>query len=154
MFCLCICVTTWLNRCPTRVISGSLQRLERSAYYVFALLHDWIDVRLTSSAVVCCCCCCCFSHSGIGCQPEKNYFTRWPIPLVVCWTGKKRKKKKYVSAPPPPLPPPRALLVRRKLKISKKSRDASTCLGTTQVGFTQVVSVRLASVQGFLRLVS
>ena len=20
----------------------------------------------------------------IGCQPEKNYFTRWPIPLVVC----------------------------------------------------------------------
>ena len=25
------------------------------------------------------------SHSPrIGCQPEKNYFTRWPIPLVVC----------------------------------------------------------------------
>ena len=20
----------------------------------------------------------------IGCQPEKNYFARWPIPLVVC----------------------------------------------------------------------
>ena len=20
----------------------------------------------------------------IGCQPEKNYFTRWPIALVVC----------------------------------------------------------------------
>ena len=20
----------------------------------------------------------------IGCQPEKKYFTRWPIPLVVC----------------------------------------------------------------------
>ena len=20
----------------------------------------------------------------IGCQPEKNYFIRWPIPLVVC----------------------------------------------------------------------
>ena len=20
----------------------------------------------------------------IGCQPEKNYFTRWPIPLAVC----------------------------------------------------------------------
>ena len=20
----------------------------------------------------------------IGCQPEENYFTRWPIPLVVC----------------------------------------------------------------------
>ena len=35
----------------------------------------------------------------------------------------------------------------------KESRDASTCLGATQVGVTQVVSVRLASVQGFLRLV-
>ena len=22
----------------------------------------------------------------IGCQPEKNYFTRWPIPLVVSTT--------------------------------------------------------------------
>ena len=39
----------------------------------------------------------------IGCQPEKNYFTRWPIPLVVCWTGKKKeKKKKSGSAPSSP----------------------------------------------------
>ena len=75
----------------------------------------------------------------IGCQPEKNYFTRWAIPLVV--------GKKSLAAPP-----------RARARCSfgenknKKSRSASTCLGATQVGVTQVVSVRLASVQGFLRL--
>ena len=70
-------------------------------------------------------------------------------PLVAKQGGK--KKKKYGSAPPPPPSPP-ALLVREKKK-KKKSRDASKCLGATQVGVTQVVSVHLASVQGFLRLV-
>ena len=25
-----------------------------------------------------------FRIQRIGCQPEKNYFTRWPITLVVC----------------------------------------------------------------------
>ena len=67
--------------------------------------------------------------------------------------GKKKKKKVWQRNPPPP----RALLVRRKKKDKKeekKSHGASTCLGPTQVGVTQVVSVRLASVQGFLRLVS
>ena len=34
-----------------------------------------------------CCCCCCFSHSAYWLPTRKNYFTRWPIPLVVCWTG-------------------------------------------------------------------
>ena len=58
---------------------------------------------------------CFLTLSALVANP-KNYFTRWPIPLVVCWTGK--KKNKSGSAPPPP---PRALLVRRK-KI-KKSRD-------------------------------
>ena len=62
----------------------------------------------------------------------------------------KKKEEKSGSAPPPPLPP--ALLVRRK-KEKKKSRDTSTSLGAMQVGVTQVVSVRLASVQEFLRLV-
>ena len=52
--------------------------------------------------------------------------------------GKKKGKKKSGSAPP-------TLLVLRKFK--KKTRDASTVLGATQV------SVRLASVQGFIRLV-
>ena len=53
------------------------------------------------------------------------------------WSAEQGKKKSG-SAPRP------TLLVRRK---KKKSRDASACLGATQV------SVRLASVQGFLRLV-
>ena len=29
-------------------------------------------------------CCCCFSHSAYWLPTRKNYFTRWPIPLVVC----------------------------------------------------------------------
>ena len=65
-------------------------------------------------------------------------------------TGKK-KKKKSGSAPPPPA---RCSFGEKKKKKKKKSRDAFTCLGATQVGVTQVVSVRLASVQGFLRLIS
>ena len=65
------------------------------------------------------------------------------------WSAQQGKKKKNVWQPPPP-PPSRTLLDRRTLK--SKSLDASTCLGAAQVGITQV-SVRLASVQGFLRLV-
>ena len=66
---------------------------------------------------------CVASHNiqRIDCQPEKNYFfRRWPIPLVVCWTGKKKKKEESGSVPPAPP----TLLVRRKSK--SKSRDAST----------------------------
>ena len=58
-----------------------------------------------------------------------------------------KKKKKSLAAPPSA---PRA--ARSGENKNKKSRDVSTCLGATQVGVTQV-SVRLASVQGFLRLV-
>ena len=69
--------------------------------------------------------------------------------------GKKEKEKVWQRTPPPPL---RAARSEKKKKIRKKkirkSRGASTCLGATQAGVTQVVSVRLASVQGFLRLVS
>ena len=50
------------------------------------------------------CCCCCFSHSAYWLPTRKNYFTRWPIPLVVCWTGKREQKKKSGSIPPPPTP--------------------------------------------------
>ena len=64
--------------------------------------------------------------------------------------NREKINKGKVWQPPPPPPPRPTLLVRRKLK--SKSRDASTCLGATQVGVTQV-SVRLASIQGFLRLV-
>ena len=62
------------------------------------------------------------------------------------WSAEQGEKKKSLAAPPPP----RAAHSEKK----KKTRGASTCLGATQVGVTQVVSVRLASVQGFLRLVS
>ena len=33
----------------------------------------------------------------------KNYFTQWPIPLVVCWTGKMRQKRS-LAAPQPSHP--------------------------------------------------
>ena len=77
----------------------------------------------------------------IGCQPEK---TTLHGDQSRSWSAEQGKKKKSGSAPPPHAGPS------EKIKI--KSRDASTCLGATQVGVTQV-SVRLVSVQGFLRLV-
>ena len=67
------------------------------------------------------------------------------------WSSEEENKEKEVWQRPPP---PRAARSEKKINKIKKSRDASTCLGATQVGVTQVVSVRLASVQGFLRLVS
>ena len=76
----------------------------------------------------------------IGCQPEKNYFTRWQSRSWSAEQGEKEKRKVWQ----PPLSPP--LLVRRKSK--SKSRDASTCLGPTQV------SVRLAPVQGTMGVAS
>ena len=38
----------------------------------------------------------------IGCQPEKNYFTRWPIPLVSAEQRKENKRKTLAAYPPPP----------------------------------------------------
>ena len=94
------------------------------------------------------CCCCCFSHSAHWLPTRKKLLYTVANPARgLLNRGKKKKKKSGISAPPPP--PPRALLVRRKKKIKKlkKSRGASTCLGATQVGVTQVVSVRLAPVR-------
>ena len=85
------------------------------------------------------------TFSALVANPKKLLYTV-ANPARGLLNREKKKKKKSGSGPPLP----RALLVRRK----KKSRDASTCLGATQVGVTQVVSVRLASVQGFLPLVS
>ena len=104
-----------------------------------------------------CCCCCCFSHSAHWLPTRKKLLYTVANPARGLLNREKKKKKKSGSAPPPL---PRALLVRRKnKKLEKnkkirKSRGASTCLGATQAGVTQVVSVRLASVQGLLRLVS
>ena len=101
-----------------------------------------------------CCCCCCFSHSAQWLPTRKKllYTVANPARGLL---NRKKKKKEVWQRPPPPPPPPRARCsFGEKNKKIKKSRDASTCLGATQVGVTQVVSVRLASVQGFLRLVS
>ena len=59
--------------------------------------------------------------------------------------NREKRTKEKVWQRTPPSPPPHAARSDGKNKI--KSRDASTYLGTMQV------SVRLASVQGFLRLV-
>ena len=88
----------------------------------------------------------------IGGQPEKITLHGGQSRSWSAEQGKKKKKKK-VWQPPPPPPPPRGARSEKKKK-KKKSRDASTYLGATRIGVTQVVSVRLASVQGFLRLVS
>ena len=66
------------------------------------------------------------------------------------WSVEQGKKKKSLAAPPPA----RCSFGEKKKRKRKKSRDASTYLSATQVGVTQVFSVRLTSVQGFLRLVS
>ena len=85
----------------------------------------------------------------IGCQPEKKllYTVANPARGLL---NRGKKKKKVWQRPPPPA----RCSFGEKIKIKNKSCDASTCLGATQVGVTQVVSVRFASVQGFLRLVS
>ena len=61
--------------------------------------------------------------------------------------GKKEKEKVWQRTPPPP-PPARCsfgekIKKNKKIKKNRKSRGASTCLGATQAGVTQVVSVRL-----------
>ena len=71
----------------------------------------------------------------IGYQPEKNALHDGQSRS---WTGKREHKEKSDSAPPPPPPTTRCSFGE---KINKKSRDASTCLGATQV------TVHLASVQ-------
>ena len=93
------------------------------------------------------------TFSALVANPKKTTLHGGQSRLWSAEQGKKEKEKVWHLPPPP-----RALLVRRKKKKKKKkirkSRGASTCLGATQAGVTQVVSVRLASVQGFLRLVS
>ena len=48
--------------------------------------------------------------------------------------NREKKKKKSLAAPPPPPLPARCSFGENK---NKKSRDASTCLGATQVGVTR-----------------
>ena len=83
---------------------------------------------------------CCFSHSAHWLPARKKLLYTVANPARGLLNRGKKETKKSGSAPTPP-PPPR----------KKKSRGASTCLGATQVGVTQVVSVRLASVQGLVK---
>ena len=53
----------------------------RVSYDIFLFIEAAKPVFLVCC---CCCCCCCFSHSAHWLPTRKNYFTRWPIPLVVC----------------------------------------------------------------------
>ena len=78
----------------------------------------------------------------IGCQVETLLYTVANTTRGLLNREKKTKEKVWQRTP---LTPPPTLLVRVKVKY--KSRDASTCLGATQV------SVRLASIQGFVQLV-
>ena len=106
----------------------------------------WTDSNLLFWHLICCCCCR-FSHSAHWLPTRKKLLHTVANLARGLLNREKNKNKKSGSAPTPSC----ALLVRIK---NKKSRDASTCLGATQVGVMQVVSVRLTSVQGFLRLVS
>ena len=76
----------------------------------------------------------------IGCQPEQLLYPVAIPARALLIRGKKEIEK--TGSPPPPS------CAARSEKIDRKSRHASTCLGATQV------SVRLASAQGFLRLVA
>ena len=92
------------------------------------------------------------TFSALVASPKKLLYTVANPARGLLNRGKKKRKKKYGSAPHPPSPRA-ARSEKKKKRKKKKSRGASTCLGATQVGVTQVVSVRLASVQRFLRLV-
>ena len=84
---------------------------------------------------------CCFSHSAHW-LPSRT--TTLPGGQSRSWSTDQGKKGNIKNLAAHPAPPRRAA---RSKKINRKSRHASTCLGATQV------SVRLASAQGFLRLV-
>ena len=114
---------------------------------------DWYNIPLCLVHVrgvfsLSCCCCCCFSHSAHWLPTRKKLLYTVANPARGLLNREKKRKRKSLAAPPPP--PERTARSEKK----KKTRDASSCVGATQVGVTQVVSVRLASVQGFLRLVS
>ena len=89
------------------------------------------------------------TFSALVANPKKLLYTV-ANPARGLLNREKKKKEKVWQRPPPPCA---RCSFGEKKKEKKKSRYASTCVGATQVGVMQVVSVRLASVQGFLRLV-
>ena len=83
---------------------------------------------------------CYFSHSAYWLPIRKNYLNYTVVNPTRGLLNREKKEKEKAAHPSPRCP-------FGENKIKQKSRDASPCLGATQV------SVRLASAQGFLRLV-
>ena len=138
---------------------------ERHRYAIFAqhkttgLTRGGSHLRWNKYHIHLDCCCCCFSHSAHWLPTRKKLLYTAANPARGLLNREKKKKKKSGSAPPPPPPPPppRARCSFGENKNNKNktiTRRIHIFIGATQVGVTQVVSVRLASVQGFLRLVS
>ena len=69
-----------------------LRKKQHKSYFGKNRTHDFCTSRCAAYlldhsgqlSLSSCCCCCCFSHSAYWLPTRKNYFTRWPIPLVVC----------------------------------------------------------------------
>ena len=64
--------------CRGRAPDERTQKLKTKTKKDNPRVQAWMTTTVVVVVVV-------VSHiQRIGCQPEKNYFTRWPIPLVVC----------------------------------------------------------------------
>ena len=110
-----------------------------------AVLNDPIPEMAAVEPILnccCCCCCCCVSHSAYWLPTRKKILYKVASPARGLLNREKRTTTKMSGSAPPS---PHCCSFGEK--INKRIRDASTCLGATQV------SVRFASVQGFLRLV-
>ena len=92
---------------------------------------------------------CCFSHSAHWLPTRKKLLYTVANPARGLLNSREKKKKEKVWQRPS-LPPPRAA---RSEKKKNTRRIHIICVGAIKTGVTQVVSARLASVQGFLRLV-
>ena len=127
------------GRLPKRIVFGNLEGAVRRGQG--GKEKEWTDcvqsdIRAFGIAGDCCLLLLLLflTFSALVAIPKKLLYTVANLARGLLNRGKK-KKKKSGSVPP-------------------KSRDASTYRDATQVGVTQVVAVRLASVQGFQRLVS
>ena len=92
---------------------------------------------------------CCFSHSAYWLPTRKNYFTQWPIPLVVCW--KEQNKKVWHHPPPhPPISPRCSFGEKIKIKITRRIYRRYAGLGLSRVR-TRIPSTRLLGQRVLLR---
>ena len=112
--------TGFLVHLPLLSAVRALVFLARRITPLFLSLVDR-EVEFCVVAVVCC-----FSHSAHWLPTRKNYFTRWPIPLVVCWTGGGGKVWQR--------PPPKKKITRR-IHMSRRyaSRRSAGGLGPSRI---------------------